>query len=117
MSKREWKLFIEDILESIEKIEEYIRNTEFDDFKKDNRTIDAVVRNLEIIGEAAKNIPEDVRVKYQNVNWRGMAGLRNRIIHKYFGVDLKIIWLIIKEELPRLKAQIEQILEKGEKWA
>ncbi len=109
MSKRDWKLFVEDISECIGKIERYIENMEFNDFKNDAKTIDAVVRNLEIIGEASKNIPKNIKDRYQNVYWKGIAGLRNRIIHEYFGVDFKIIWHIIKEELPTLRKQMKQI--------
>lgn len=112
MSERYWKLFAEDILESIEKIENYIGNMHYEDFENDNLKIDAVVRNFEIIGEATKNISEDIKNKYKNINWKGIIGLRNRIIHDYFGVDLKIIWFIIQNELPKLKEQIKEILEK-----
>ena len=114
MSKRDWKLFIEDILECIGKIEKYVQDMEFEDLETDDKTIDAVVRNLEVIGEASKNVPENVKARYQNVYWKGVVGLRNRIIHEYFGVDLKIIWYIAKEELPMLMKQMEQILEKDE---
>ena len=82
MSKRDWKLFVEDILECIGKIENYIENMKFEDFEKDDKTTDAVVRNLEIIGEASKNIPDNVKTRYQNVYWKGVVGLRNRIIDK-----------------------------------
>ena len=81
MSKREWKLFLEDILESMNLIEEYVKGMSFDDFKEDRKTIDAVVRNFEIIGEAAKNIPENIRNNYKNIDWIGIIGLRNRISH------------------------------------
>jgi len=114
MSKREWRLFVEDILESIELIERYVEDMELDYFKKDRKTIDAVVRNFEIIGEASKYIPDDVKNKYLDVDWKGMAGLRNRIAHEYFGISLTIVWHIIKQELPRLKEQMKQILEKSE---
>ena len=113
MSKRKWKLFVEDILESIELIENYIANMEIEDFKKDRRTIDAVVRNLEIIGEASRNIPDDIKGAYQEVDWKGMIGLRNRIAHEYFGVSLTIVWSIIKQELPPLKKQMKKIIEKN----
>jgi len=111
MSKREWKLFVEDILESIELIESYVANMNFDDFKNDRKTIDAVVRNLEIIGEAARNISDEIKNKYQNVDWKGMIGLRNRIAHGYFGINLTIIWEILKQELPPLKEKMKQIKE------
>jgi len=80
MSRRDWKLFVEDILECVRKIEQYIQNTEFKDFESDSKTVDAVVRNLEVIGEASKNIPEEIKLRYQNVYWKGIIGLRNRII-------------------------------------
>jgi len=111
MSKREWKLFVEDILESIELIESYVANMNFDDFTNDRKTIDAVVRNLEIIGEAARNISDEIKNKYQNVDWKGMIGLRNRIAHGYFGINLTIIWEILKQELPPLKEKMKQIKE------
>lgn len=113
MSERSWRLFVEYILEFIELIEEYTAKMGFEDFKKDKKTIDAVVRNLEIIGEASRNIPDDVKNVYQEVDWKGMIGLRNRIAHEYFGVSLTIIWNIIRQELPRLKKQIKQIIEEG----
>jgi len=109
MSKRHWRLFAEDILECIEKIENYIGDMEFGDFESDSKTIDAVVRNLEIIGEASKYIPNEIKKEYGNVDWKGIVGVRNRIIHEYFGVDLDIIWRIIEREIPMLKEQVEQI--------
>jgi len=105
MSRRDWKLFLEDILESIELIEGYVANMSPDDFKWDRKTIDAVVRNLEIIGEASKD-------RHPEIDWTGILGLRNRIAHEYFGLNLSIIWEIIKKELPKLKVQIKQISEK-----
>jgi len=110
MSKREWRLFVEDILESIELIEDYVRGMDFDDFRKDRKTVDAVVRNFEIIGEASRNIPEHIRNKYQEIDWKGMIGLRNRIAHEYFGISLEIVWNIVKNELPLLKEKIKKLL-------
>jgi len=112
MSKREWKLYVEDILGSLELIERYIEHMGFDDFKRDRKTIDAVVRNLEIIGEASKYIPEEIKQKYQDVDWKGVIGLRNRIAHEYFEISLDIVWHIVKEEFPLLKKQMKQVLEK-----
>lgn len=112
MSKREWRLFLEDILESIELIEDYVEDMEFDTFQRDRKTCDAVVRNFEIIGEAARDISDEIKSKYQDVDWKGMIGLRNRIAHVYFGVNLRIIWEILKNELPTLKEKIKEILEK-----
>ena len=109
MSNREWKLFVEDILESIELIESYVHTMELSDFTKDRKTIDAVVRNFEIIGEASKFIPENIKNKYADIDWKGIIGLRNRIAHEYFGISVPIVWDIIKTELPRLKNQMKLI--------
>ena len=115
MSKREWKLYVEDILESLALIGSYTEGMHYDAFRKDRKTIDAVVRNLEIIGEASKYIPEDIKTKYQHIDWKGIVGLRNRITHEYFDVSINIIWHIIENELPLLKNQIASILEKEKK--
>ncbi len=114
MSKRDWKLFIEDVLESIELIEKYVEGMNLDDFRRDRKTIDAVVRNFVIIGEASKHIPDEVKNKSSNVDWQGMVGFRNRIIHAYFDISTDIVWHIIKKEISVLKEQMKQILEKGE---
>jgi len=102
---------VEDILESIELIEKYIGNLEFDGFSKDRKTVDAVVRNFEIIGEASKYIPDYIKEKHTDVDWIGIVGLRNRIAHDYFGVSLEIVWNIVKQELPKLQNQMKQILK------
>lgn len=115
MSKREWTLFLEDILESIGLIEEYVEGMEFDDFKKDRKTVDAVVRNFTIIGEATKYIPDNIKIQFAKVDWKGIQGFRNRIAHEYFGLSLSIVWDIIKKELPILKDQMKEILEGGRK--
>lgn len=110
MSKREWKLFVEDVLEAIELIEKYIEGMKNEDFINDRKTTDAVVRNLEIIGEASKYIPVEVKERYPDIDWKGVIGLRNRITHEYFGISLRIVWDIIKQELPKLKEQMKKIL-------
>lgn len=109
MSKRNWMLFIEDIVESIRKIDEYIKKIEYKQFAEDEKTVDAVVRNLEIIGEASKNIPGEIKEKYKEINWKGIAGLRDRIVHQYFGIDLELIWFIIKNELSPIKDKLNKI--------
>ncbi len=109
MSKRSWRLFLEDVLESTGLIEEYIRDMNFDNFGSDRKTIDAVVRNLEIIGEATKNIPENIRNAHNDIDWKGIIGLRNRIAHEYFGIDTSIIWNIITIELPLFKKKLQEI--------
>jgi len=110
MSKRDPAVFLEDILEAAERISEYVGDLSKDEFQDDQKTIDAVVRNIEIIGEAASNIPEDIRNKYPEIPWKKIVGVRNIVIHKYFGVDTDTLWVIIKEQLPELKSQINTII-------
>jgi uncharacterized protein with HEPN domain len=111
MSKRDWKLLLEDILEAAVKIEHYTKNLTRDEFIKNSMVVDAVVRNLEIIGEAAKNIPVEVQNKLQHIPWKKLSGIRNRIVHEYFGVDLNIIWFIIENELSPLKLTVSKALK------
>lgn len=111
MSKREPRLYLEDIKDSIEKIEKYIKDLSFDEFTRDDKTIDAIVRNLTIIGEAARNIPEELKLKNPDIAWSETIGMRNKITHEYFGVDEDILWKTIKEDLPTLKKQIWGLLE------
>ena len=96
MKRRNYVVYIEDILESMDKIERYIKGLNFEIFIRNDLIIDAVLRNLEIIGEASRNIPKDIREKYTDIPWKRMIGLRDIVIHKYFGVDTGIIWEIIR---------------------
>lgn len=112
MSKRGAKLYLEDIRDSIKKIEEYTKDLNFDEFIKDEKTIDAVVRNLTIIGEAAKNIPNKIKSKNPDIAWVEAIGMRNKVTHEYFGVDEDILWKTIKEDLPIFKKQILGLLKK-----
>lgn len=111
MKTRNCKLFVEDMLESMNKIERYTKGLTYDKFERNEIVVDAVIRNLEIVGEAAKNIPEDVREKYPDVPWTRMIGLRNIAVHEYFGVDLSIIWEIITKNLPETKPKIKEMLK------
>jgi hypothetical protein len=106
MPKRDADLLIEDILAAIEKIERYVHGLSRDGFMADDKTVDATVRNLEIIGEAARQIPGDFSAAHPSVPWRRIAGLRNRIVHDYVGLDLEIIWEVIQTDLPQLKSQL-----------
>jgi len=109
MSKRSLELLVEDIWESIEKIERYTEGLTQDNFQSDEKTTDAVVRNLEIIGEAAGRLPEEYTERHSDIEWVKIIGLRNRIVHEYFGVDLQIIWQIIKKDLPVFKTSLNKI--------
>jgi len=84
---------------------------DFDQFQRDNKTCDAVVRCIEVIGEATKNVPDEIRSKYPSIPWRDMAGMRDKIIHGYFTVDFEEVWLVVKEEIPRLKPLIKEVLK------
>ena len=110
MSKRDPHLLVEDISAAIEKIERYIDGMVKDNFTADDKTIDAVVRNLEIIGEAARQMPEAFKETNKDIPWGQIMGLRNRIVHDYFGLDLEMIWYIITFDLPELKERIQRIL-------
>ncbi|MCP4652017.1 MAG: DUF86 domain-containing protein [Candidatus Omnitrophica bacterium] len=109
--KRNYKLFIEDILGAMNRIEEYIKGLSYEDFSENEMVEDAVIRKIEIIGEAARNVPEDIKEKYQNIPWKKMVGLRNITIHEYFGVDLDIVWEIITKNIPETKVDIQNVLE------
>ena len=102
MSPRDWRLFVDDMLEAITKINRYTTGTSFEGFSQDERTVDAVVRNLEIIGEAARRIPDQVKAESPEIDWQAINGLRNRIVHEYFGLSLSVIWEIIQSDLPDL---------------
>ena len=108
---RTYKMYLEDLLLAMNRIAEYIDSFSFDDFRNDTKTVDAVVRNFEIIGEASKNIPIEVKEKYQEVPWTEMYLLRNKVSHEYFGIDYEIIWDIATNYLPENKVQIENILK------
>jgi uncharacterized protein with HEPN domain len=107
---RTYKMYLEDLLLAMNRIGEYIEGLSFIDFKKDYRTVDAVIRNFEIIGEAAKNLPDEVKEKYSEVPWAEMYLLRNKVSHEYFGIDYEIIWDVASNYLPDNKKQIENIL-------
>ena len=111
MFKRNWRLFINDILECIERIEKYVSGLSYDDFIKDDKTKDAVVRNLEIIGEVANQIPVDIRKRYKDIPWAQIVGLRHRLIHGYFVIDYDIVWNIIDKEMPDLKIRMKKIFK------
>ena len=109
MPNRDPELLVEDILAAIRKVERYTTGMDWEGFRQDEKTTDAVVRNLEVVGEAVRRLPEDFIAQYPNVPWRQAAGLRNRIVHDYFGLDLEIIWEVIQHDLPKLRQQLENL--------
>lgn len=109
---RTYLMYLDDILLSMNRIAEYIIGYDFIKFKQDYKTVDAVIRNFEIIGEAAKNLPDTIKEKYKEVPWEEMYYLRNKVSHEYFGIDYEIIWEIATNYLPDNKAQIEEIIKK-----
>ena len=111
MSKRNWELFIFDIIESIEKIEKYIKNLSYEKFISDEKTKDAIVRNLELIGEASNQIPKEIQHRYNEIKWSQIIGLRHRLIHDYFIIDYNLVWYIVKNELSELKEKITKIIK------
>ena len=108
------KLYLEDIQTSMRRIAEYIEGYDFNRFKKDHKTVDAVIRNFEIIGEASKNLSDEIKIQNPEVPWHEMYYLRNRVTHEYFGIDYEIIWDIAINYLPDNKVLIDQIIEKYE---
>jgi len=109
MSRRDTQLLIEDILEAANRILSYTKDLSFEDFTTDQKTVDAVARNFEIIGEAASRLPEQFKSKYPEINWIRITGLRNRIIHEYFGVDYSLVWKIKLDYIPKLIFALEKI--------
>ena len=110
MPERDWRLRIDDITDAID-IERYTKKMSFGEFKADDRTIDAVLRNLEVIGEAAGHIPPEVIDRSREIPWDKMRALRNIVAHEYFGVKLPIVWETIERRLPLLKADLKRLLD------
>ncbi len=111
---RDYRLYLDDILESINNIQAYTKGLDYNRFQRDNKTRDAVVRNLEIIGEAASRLPETVSAKAADIDWRKIKGMRNILTHEYFGISLPIIWDIVQNKLKPLENSCRNLLNPDE---
>lgn len=109
MSSRSVPILLDDILDAMQRIEQYTAGMEARAFERDGKTVDAVVRNCAVIGEAANRIPTDFKDTHQYIPWVQIVGLRNRIVHEYFGIDINLVWEIISSNMPTLKAQLQQL--------
>jgi uncharacterized protein with HEPN domain len=109
--KKEYRDYQDDIINAITKAEQFIGRMSFEDFEKDEKTIFAVVRALEILGEAAKKLPPSLKNKYPKIPWREISGMRNKLIHEYFGVNLRVVWDTVKKDIPTIKPFLLEIFE------
>lgn len=108
---RDYKLYLDDIVAAIKKIEKYSKNFSLEKLKKESLVIDGIARNLEIIGEAAKNIPHSIKEKCPDIEWKKISGLRDILAHEYFGIDVDVLWDIVKNKLPDFKKKVVRILK------
>jgi uncharacterized protein with HEPN domain len=115
MKRRDYRDYLQDILNAVDDIEGFVDDMSFEEFAKDRKTLNAVVRSIEIIGEASKNIPDALKAKYEELPWKQMTGMRDKLIHAYFGVDVETLWKAVKENIPPLKKSIQKMLKDLEK--
>lgn len=113
--RRTYRDYAADILASLRELQEFTEGLDFDAFSRDRKTVNAVVRSLEVMGEAAKRMPPEVRERHPDIPWKRMTGMRDKLIHEYSGVDLEIVWGVVKDELPPLGPLFERLCEDLEK--
>ncbi|MBI5080230.1 MAG: DUF86 domain-containing protein [Chloroflexi bacterium] len=112
---RDYRLFLDDIKTACQKVLRYTSEMSYEQFINDEKTYDAVVRNLEVIGEAAKKVPDEVRERYPDIEWKKISGFRDIAIHEYYNMDEEILWDVVKNRIPELLEQVTEILTKADK--
>jgi uncharacterized protein with HEPN domain len=110
MTPKDYRDYIQDMLDAISDVYDFIGTMSFEEFLKDKKTVNAVLKSIEILGEASKRIPQNLRDKYPVVPWKRMAGVRDKLIHEYSGVDLEIVWKLIKHELTLVQPEIIKVM-------
>ncbi|MDD2922536.1 MAG: DUF86 domain-containing protein [Anaerolineales bacterium] len=115
MTSRVYIDYLRDMLENANRALLFIEDMDYESFSKDEKTVYAVIRAVEIIGEATRNIPEEIRAKYPEIPWRDAADMRNKLVHRYFGINLEVIWQTLNDDLPMLAATLQEIIRREEK--